>query len=60
MPYTVNRGQKVRHNGITYGPGENIPGLKKDEAQRLIDLGAVSDGKETSATAGNEGGKAAE
>lgn len=60
MAYTVNRGQKVRHNGKTYGPGENIPGLKKEEAQRLIELGAVSDGKESSVEVGNEGGKTAE
>lgn len=35
----VNRGT-VRHNGRLYGAGEIVTGLKKDEAQRLLKLGA--------------------
>lgn len=30
----------VQHNGRLYGPGEIIQGLKKKEAERLVELGA--------------------
>ena len=32
---------RVRHNGQTYEPGETIENIKKNEAQRLVNLGVA-------------------
>lgn len=39
---------KIRHNGKDYKIGEDISGLKKEEAKRLIDLKVLEEvsGKE--------------
>lgn len=36
---------KVLHNGKYFNSGDEVPGLKKDEAERLIELGAVEEEK---------------
>ena len=42
MPYTVIKGT-VRHNGKDYKVGEELPTLKKEEAERLLDLNVVEE-----------------
>lgn len=53
MAYVVVKGT-VRHNGKSFKVGEGIPGLKKDEAGRLIELGAVEEDKRTKLTKDDE------
>ncbi|MMZ43898.1 hypothetical protein D1872_54690 [compost metagenome] len=33
--------EKIIHNGVSYGPGEIVPGLSDEEGKRLINLGAA-------------------
>lgn len=40
MPIRI-KGFRVKHNGIVYMPGEDVPGLSDDEVDRLVSLGAV-------------------
>lgn len=40
---TITAKGKVRHNGKDYKKGDEIPGLKKDETKRLLDLDAAED-----------------
>lgn len=49
MSYTAI--EKVRHSGKKYEPGDTVPGLKKDEAKRLIDLGVIEEVEDTKADA---------
>ncbi|BFH15920.1 hypothetical protein WJ0W_003278 [Paenibacillus melissococcoides] len=35
----------IYHNGQMYEPGEEIPGLKKEEAKRLLELGVAEEQK---------------
>ncbi|WP_176707847.1 hypothetical protein [Bacillus sp. FJAT-26390] len=44
MAYTVSKGT-VSHNGKEYRKGTEISGLKKEDAERLIELGVVVEEK---------------
>ncbi|MCM3141308.1 hypothetical protein [Brevibacillus sp. MER 51] len=45
----------VRHNGKDYRVGEELPTLKKEEAERLLDLNVVEEkGKSKGKPAPNE------
>ncbi|MBY0088113.1 hypothetical protein [Brevibacillus brevis] len=39
---------KVQHNGKLFEIGDEIPGLKEEEAQRLLDLDAIEVEKKSS------------
>lgn len=34
---------KIKHNGVTYSPGEVIKGITKKDIQRLISLGVAKE-----------------
>ncbi|MGN7360026.1 DUF7210 family protein [Paenibacillus sp. SAF-054] len=36
---------KVLHNGKYYRPGDEVPGLKKEEAERLLALEVIEEEK---------------
>ncbi|MGG4447627.1 hypothetical protein [Brevibacillus porteri] len=54
MSVIVTKGT-VRHNGKDYRVGEELPTLKKEEAERLLDLKVVEEkGKSKSKPTPNE------
>ncbi|WP_165980009.1 hypothetical protein [Paenibacillus dendritiformis] len=44
----------IYHNGKMYEPGEEIPGLKKEEAKRLLELGVAEEHRASRAEKGDE------
>lgn len=53
MAYFVIKGT-VRHSGKGYKVGEEVLGLKKEEAERLLELGAIEEDKKAKAPAKTE------
>lgn len=45
MAFVVVKGT-VRHNGRSYVVGEELPSLKKEEAERLVSLNVVEEQKD--------------